>query len=495
MNSMTRREFLCRSAEVACSGIVGGTAIDGGTRISRSVKRGDASDALHVAVIGVNGRGYDHVRSFAAQQNCMVTTICDADEAVIGRSMRHIESVQGKAPRYEQDLRRVLDDKSIDIITVATPNHWHALIAIWAMQAGKDVYLEKPVSHNVSEGRRIVQAARKYHRICQTGTQSRSMSGMREAIEYLHSGKLGKVKLARGICYKLRSGIGRVSHPQPISKTVNYNLWCGPAPMTPMLRRNLHYDWHWIWNYGNGDLGNQGVHELDKARWGLGKSELPRSVISLGGRFGYVDDGETPNTLLSVFDFGDCELIFEVRGLPSRNPYSGKDFNKIPRTPQNFVGNIFYGSEGTLVCPSYSEGIVLNHSGEVMNRFAGVGDHTRNFLNAVRNRNRSLLRADIAEGHLSSALCHLGNASFILGALCPFGAQRKTFRDDKNAQETLARMEDHLKENKVPLDKSACRVGRKLVFDPKSESFVNDPEANRLLTRDYRKPFVVPERI
>jgi predicted dehydrogenase len=494
MTWVTRRKFLRRSAEFACSGILGSTG-DAGSEIDRSVKRGEASDRLHVAVIGVNGRGYDHVRSFSAQHNCLVSTICDADEGVIGRSMRHIESVQGKAPRYEQDLRRVLDDRSIDIVTVATPNHWHALIAIWAMQAGKDVYLEKPVSHNISEGRRVIEAARRYHRICQTGMQSRSMPGMREAMEYLHSGKLGKVNLARGICYKLRCGIGKVSRAQPISRTVNYDLWCGPAPLAPLLRRNLHYDWHWVWNYGNGDLGNQGIHELDKARWGLGKSELPHSVLSLGGRFGYVDDGQTPNTLLSVFDFGNCELIFEVRGLPSRNPYPGKDFDKVPTTPQNFVGNIFYGSEGTLICPSYSEGIALDHSGEVIRRFAGAGDHTRNFLNAVRNHDRSLLHADIEEGHLSSALCHLGNVSFILGTFHPFSTQEKAFRENKEALETLTRMEDHLKENKVRLDKSACRIGRKLDFDPKRESFVNDPAANMLLTRDYRKPFVVPARI
>src|SRR5262249_34748384 len=201
--------------------------------------------------------------SLAGKHNCLITTICDADEAVIGPAMRHVEKVQGKAPKFEQDLRRVLDDKSIDIVTTATPNHCHALIAIWAMQAGKDVYVEKPVSHNVSEGRRIVETSEATHRICQTGTQSRSMTGMREAMDYLHSGKLGKVKLARGLCYKLRPSIGKVKGPQPIPKTVDYNLWCGPAPMTPLMRRHLHYDWHWIWAYGNGDLGNQGIHEMD----------------------------------------------------------------------------------------------------------------------------------------------------------------------------------------------------------------------------------------
>jgi predicted dehydrogenase len=394
-----------------------------------------------------------------------------------------VEKKQGKAPKFEQDLRRVLDDKSIDIITTATPNHWHALVSIWAMQAGKDVYVEKPVSHNVSEGRRIVEAARKYNRICQTGTQSRSSEGLQQAMEFLHTGQLGKVKVARGLCYKPRGSIGKVSGPQPIPKTVNYDLWCGPAPMKPLMRRKLHYDWHWTWDYGNGDLGNQGIHEMDKARWGLGVHELPRSVISVGGRFGYLDDGQTANTQICVYDYGDAQLIFEVRGLPT-GPLRGVK-----------VGNIFHCENGLLVVPNYRSAVALTSDGKEIRRFAGGGDHFANFVKAVRSRKSSDLNADILEGHLSSALCHLGNVSYRLGTMQPFSKETKTFGDDKDAFETLARMNDHLKENKVPLDKTLYHLGRKLAFDPKTETFVGDKEADTYLTRNYRSPFVVPAHV
>src|SRR5947208_931857 len=353
MKFMNRREFIHDSA--ALSALLAGLnqiPVQGKEK-TKTVKKGDVNEQLRIAVVGVNGRGKDHVKELAGRPDCFVATICDADEAVIGGAMSIAEKKQHKTPKFEQDIRKVMEDKTIDIVTIATPNHWHALAAIWAIQAGKDVYVEKPVSHNVSEGRRIVEAARKYNRICQTGTQSRSSTGLKEAMAFLHEGKLGKVKVARGLCYKLRPSIGKVDKPTDPPKGCNYDLWCGPAPMKPLMRRRLHYDWHWVWDTGNGDLGNQGIHEMDKARWGLGKMELPRSVLSFGGRFGYVDDGETANTQLCVFDYGDAELIFEVRGLPSDSPYPN---DKKGKRGDNFVGNIFYGSEGYLICPNYHSG-------------------------------------------------------------------------------------------------------------------------------------------
>jgi predicted dehydrogenase len=482
---MNRRVFLHDSAALAASlaglGLMSPQA-DAETAPSKRRKR-DANDTLHVAIIGVHGRGKDHVKGFAGQHNCIVTTICDADADVVGPAMSRAEKAQGKAPRFEQDLRRVLDEKSIDLVSIATPNHWHALAAIWAMQAGKDVYVEKPVSHNVSEGRRIVETARKYQRICQTGTQSRSQAGMRQAMDFLHSGKLGKIRVARGLCYKWRPSIGKVNSPQPIPSSVNYDLWCGPAPDGPLMRKHLHYDWHWIWDYGNGDLGNQGIHEMDKARWGLGKSQLPRSVVSVGGRFGYVDDGQTANTQICVYDYGDVELIFEVRGLTTRKLHDV------------IVGNIFHCEDGLLVLPSYSGGVALSLDGSEMQRFGGGGDHFGNFVQAVRSRRASDLNADILEGHLSSALCHLGNASYRLGVEQPFSKQMRAFGDDREAYETLLRMREHLEDNKVPLDSTLYRVGRRVTIDPVTETFVDDSEANRLLTREYRKPFVVPEKV
>jgi predicted dehydrogenase len=260
------------------------------------------------------------------------------------------------------------------------------------------------------------------------------------------------------------------------------------------MRKKLHYDWHWFWDYGNGDLGNQGIHEMDKARWGLGKNELARSVISVGGRFGYVDDGQTANTQICVFDYGDAELIFEVRGLPSKSPYPAT-VNTGRRKDPNFVGNIFYGTEGILVCPSYKSGIALSRDGEIIKQFDGEGDHYGNFIQAVRSGKPDGLNAHIREGHLSSALCHVANISYRLGTEQSFNQKSKAFGDDKEAYETLARTEDHLKENKLPLDTMSCRVGRKLTIDAKTETFVNDSQADALLTREYREGFVVPKKI
>jgi predicted dehydrogenase len=482
MNFLNRREFLQDSTALAAI-LAGGGTFAAAAEEAKAAKKGDANDQLHVAVIGANGRGKDHVKGFAGKHNCVVTTICDADSSVIGRAMKMAEQDQGKAPKYVQDLRKVMDDKSIDIVSIATPNHWHALAAIWAIQAGKDVYVEKPVSHNVSEGRRIVEAARKYNRICQAGTQSRSSTGLHEAMAFLKSGGIGKVHLARGLCYKNRPSIGKVEGHGKIPETCDYNLWCGPAPMKPLARKKLHYDWHWVWDTGNGDLGNQGIHEMDKARWGLGKVELPKSVISIGGRFGYIDDGQTANTQICVFDYGDCKLIFEVRGLPTNGLLGAK------------VGNIFYGSEGYLVIPSYSSAVAFNSKGEKIKEFKGGGDHYGNFVQAVRSRKPSLLKADILEGHVSSALCHLGNVSYRLGTLQPFNKKTKAFGDDKDAYEALARMEEHLKENKVPLDQTSYHLGPKLAFDPKSETFINNAKADAMLTRPYREPFVVPVKV
>jgi predicted dehydrogenase len=493
MRIISRRDFLHDSAALGAA-LAAGSLLSPLEADEKVAKKGSASDRLNVAVLGVNGRGMAHVGGFLNKKlNTVVATICDPDEAVIGNAMKTVEKVQGRAPKYEKDLRKVFDDPDIHIVTIATPNHWHSLAAIWAIQAGKDVYVEKPVSHNVSEGRRVVEAARKYNRICQAGTQSRTASGMREAMAFLHSGKLGKVKVARGLCYKRRNSIGKVSGPQPIPKSIDYNLWCGPAPMKPLMRKRLHYDWHWIWDTGNGDLGNQGIHEMDKARWGLGKSELAQAVVSVGGRFGYIDDGETANTQICVYDYGDSQLIFEVRGLKTGSPYPDA-IGKKEKGP-NFVGNIFYCTDGILVCPSYTAGIALSPAGDVIAKFGGGGDHFANFVQAVRSRNVSELNADILEGHISSALCHLGNVSYRLGTPQPFSKKTKAFGDNKEAYETLARMEDHLKEDGVPLDTTNYIVGAQLTLDPKTETFTNNKDANAYLTRDYRKPFVVPEKV
>jgi predicted dehydrogenase len=316
MDSYSRRRFLEQSMLAAAAGLTLGPK----TRLSAEepapARPKSANERLSVAVIGVRGQGGGHLAAYSSRQDTEVTYICDADREVGMRRVEETAQRQGRAPKYVQDLRQVFEDPAVDIVSTATPNHWHALVSIWAMRAGKDVYVEKPVSHNVGEGRRIVETARKYQKICQTGTQCRSMPGSIQAIDYVKSGKIGELKVARGLCYKSRPSIGPKGEYQPPA-SVDYNLWLGPAPNSPVRRKQFHYDWHWFWDYGNGDLGNQGIHQMDLARWGLGVDTLSKSVVSYGGRLGYEDAGETANTQTIIHDYGDKSLVFEVRGLPT----------------------------------------------------------------------------------------------------------------------------------------------------------------------------------
>jgi predicted dehydrogenase len=360
------------------------------------------------------------------------------------------------------------------------------------MQAGKDVYLEKPVSHNVREGRVTVEVARKLGRICQAGTQSRSNTGMRNLLAAVHAGKIGKVSVARGLCYKPRGTIGQVGTPGAPPATVDYDLWLGPAPArADVPRKRFHYDWHWQWDYGNGDLGNQGIHEMDKARWGLGKMELPAKIFSVGGRFGYVDDGQTANTQVCFFDYGDAQIIFEVRGLktgdlkgPGQKEGAGAK-----------VGNIWYGDKGYAVSTSYNGGTLFDLDGRKIESFSGGGDqaHFDNFVKAVKSRKVSDLNADILEGHLSSALCHLGNVSYRLSEAKPFNQKPSLVAASRDAAEAFGRFEEHLRENGVALNTESYRLGCEVVLDPKTETSTC-PKCNELLTRQYRKGFEVPDK-
>lgn len=435
--------------------------------------------ALSVAIVGANGRGRTHIESAVEKPNCEIAYICDPDSKIGQRRVANVAERQGKTPKYVQDLRRVFDDQSVDLVAIATPNHWHALAAIWAMQAGKDVYVEKPVSHNVSEGRRIVQVARKEGRICQTGTQIRSTRGTQEAIEFIHSGGIGDVKVARGTCYKRRNSIGR-SPERDVPEGVDYNLWLGPAPERAFTKNRFHYNWHWHWDYGNGDLGNQGIHQMDVARWGLGVDDLGSNVTAYGGRYGYEDDGETPNTMVSMHDYGDKMLIFEVRGLKT-DPLRGAE-----------IGNIFYGSEGYVVMTNYTTGAAFDLDGNMIKQFTGGGDHFGNFLDAVASRNHEDLNADILEGHLSSALCHLGNISYRLGEEVKTDAAAEMLSANDEAQDTFERFKDHLANNSVDLSVDQVQMGPTLTLDTGNEEFINNANASAMLTRKYRKPFVVP---
>ncbi len=427
MAGTNRRTFLARAGAGAAALALG-----------RGARAAGPNDRINVAVVGVRGRGGSHVDAFTKHKATTVVALCDVDARAIERPARQVEERTGKAPKRAADLRQLLDDKDVDVVSIATPNHWHALATVWACQAGKDVYVEKPATHNVSEGRKMVEAARKHGRVVQVGTQNRSIAGVREAMDFLHADKLGPIFLARALCYKPRGSIG-VKPDGPVPDGVDYDLWLGPAPARPFNPNRFHYEWHWNWDYGNGDIGNQGIHQMDVARWGLNRQEFPVAVQSSGGRYGYEDQGQTPNTQTAAFRYKDALLEFEVRGLPT-NPEQGIR-----------VGNLFYGPEGYLALDGDRWSTFLGPKGEPGPTGRGGGDHFGNFVDAVLSRTPETLTAPPIEGHLSSSLCHLANISY--------------------------------------------RLGRSLKVDPSSETFVGDSEADAMLTRDYREPFAMPESV
>ncbi len=481
MSQFSRRDFLENSMFAAATAALAG-------RSARSFAAEEtapgSAEILRVAVVGVNGRGGSHIDGFGKRKDCVIAAIVDVDEVVGNKRADEIEKRFGKRPTVYTDMRKCFEDKSIHIASIATPNHWHSLAAIWAIQAGKDVYVEKPVSHNVFEGRQLVEAARKYQKIVQTGTQSRSNPGMRELIQLIHDGGIGEVKLARGLCYKPRGSIGpRGNYDVPAS--VNYDLWSGPAQMSTLTRPKLHYDWHWQWETGNGDLGNQGIHQMDIARWGLNEMSLGESVLSYGGRFGYEDAGETANTQVCIHEFaGGKRLVFEVRGL------------KTDKYKDASVGVIFTGSNGYAVMPSYNGGSLFDKDGTKIKDFAGGSDdhHFGNFVKAVRSRQIEDLNADILQGHLSSALCHVGNISYRLGTPLAASDINAKLQGDTEALETFDRFQQHLLDNKVDPASTKITLGPKLTLAGKEE-FSGDraAEANKLTTREYRAPYIVPQ--
>ena len=474
MNSITRRQFLENSILAAAA-----AASVPAPLLAAEQRAVSANDKITAAIIGCGIRGKQHADELAKLSDCEIAYVCDPDRDRAAEVAAHLVAKNRPQPKAVQDLRVILDDKSVAAVFIATPNHWHALAAIWAMQAGKDVYVEKPVSHNISEGRRIVRAARKLNRICQGGTQNRSNGPLAGAIKYIHDGKLGDVKLARSIVYGRRDSIGGPTHCE-IPASVDYNLWVGPAAMVPLTRPKFHYDWHWFWNTGNGELGNNNIHSTDVCRWGLGVTGLGRAVISYGGRLGYTDAAETPNTQVVIHDFGGKTIVTETRGLKTE-----------PFNPNFKGGWIFYGSEGIIAGES-----LFDLEGKLVRTFTGESEsHFANFLNAVRSRKVSELHADILETHQSTALCHIGNISYRLGHPSSPGEIQKELGQLKaqgDLLETFERTRRHLVENNVDLDKSRLTLGPLLQLDSDKEKFVHNPEADTLLTRDYRKPFVVP---
>ncbi len=492
--NQSRRSFLKSTIYTAAA-----LSLPARIRAAASGANGD----IRLAVIGFNGRGNDHIGNYLKLKGVRIAALCDVDQAVLAKGLASLEKKGVKAEGCG-DIRKLLESKEIDAVSIATPNHWHSLAAIWAIQAGKDVYVEKPVSHNVWEGRQLVKAAEAHQRIVQMGVQSRSGYGLREALKWANAGNLGKVVYARGLCYKRRPSIGKVAGPQSAPATVDYDVWCGPAAKLPLTREKLHYDWHWVWNTGNGDLGNQGIHQMDIARRFLGEPELSPRVFSVGGRLGYVDDGETPNSLFVVHDYEKAPLIFEVRGLPDQP--GSKEMDKYRGAS---VGVVVQYENGHILCPNYNDAIAYDKDGKEIQKFAlpktkgenadDSGDrsenHYQNFLDCVRNRTPDQLHGKILDGHVSSALCHTGNISYRLGKKASPDEIRECIKSNKEAMDSLQRLSAHLTANNVDLKVDQLTLGQFLKMDPKTERFIDNADADKLLTREYRAPFVVPEKV
>jgi predicted dehydrogenase len=429
---MDRRHFLMRATAAGAA--------------MRASALASPNDTVRVACVGLHGQGKTHLAKYNAMKNVEVVAFCDVDESVLRERLADMDKAGKKRPATYSDLRKLLEDKSIDAISIATPNHHHTLQTIWGCQAGKDVYVEKPCAHDMFEARQIVAASRKYNRLVQHGTNSRS-SIARQAIQQMRDGLIGDVYMARGLCFKHRDTIGH-AQPEPPPSGVDYDLWLGPAPQHQYTKNRFHYNWHWFWDYGNGDLGNQGIHQIDVSRWGLGV-KYPTKVSAMGGHFMFDDDQETPNTLSTQFEFNDGGkkklMTFEVR-----HWYSNHE-SEIGGDGANTVGAVFYGSKGRLAIWDEDHGryqTFLGPKGEPGPHGEDIGNNWANFIDAVRSRKQSDLNAPIEEGAISTTLVHLANISY--------------------------------------------RVGRALYFDADTYSVKGDAEANRLFRREYRKPFIVP---
>jgi predicted dehydrogenase len=414
-----RREFLGAAA---------------GLTVLPAAGRAAASERVRVAIIGLRSRGLDHLKLFSAEPGAEVVAVCDVDDKMLAKAVAASPSSGGESPRTEKDFRRLLDDKSIDAVTIAAPDHWHGLMTVMACQAGKDVYVEKPASHNVVEGRRMVEAARKYRRVVLVGTQRRSSPWVAEAIGRVRDGSIGKVGMARAWIHQVRPGIGH-GKPGPVPPGVDYAMWQGPAPDRPFYPNRFHYNWHWFWNWGTGELGNNGIHAVDVARWGLGV-DAPVAVTSGGGKFIFDDDQEVPDTQVTTWEFPGACLVWEHR-MWSKHPAEGSGF-----------GTAFYGDKGTLIIGEKGWHIDEGDGSRSKPGPDGQQLHVQNFLECVRTRNKP--NADIEIGHLSTRLCHLGNIAF--------------------------------------------RAGKKLTFDTDRESF-HDNEVNALLAREYSGRFAMPAQV
>lgn len=477
MNTTTRRSFL-RDAALATTALAA-------TRVL------GANDRIRIAVIGLGGQGSGNAARLAKVPGVEIAYLCDADTIAIDKAKQKYPTA-----KTTQDLRKVMEDKDIDAVCVSTGNHWHVLASLWACQAGKDVYVEKPISHNIWEGRKLVEAARKYNRIVQGGTQQRSDPFHDELKAYLDTGALGKIKYVRCNHYGMRASIGKRTAPITPPTNVDYNLWLGPAQDIPILRERFHYDWHWVWNTGNGELGNWGPHILDDLRSVVFRDQLtlPKRVLAGGGRLGWDDAGETPNTHFIYYDTGSIPVVMDVHNLPRKKGMKAPDVYLRRRTSAFLVieceNGYYAGGRGG--------GSIHDLNGKVVQKFKGDGGatHAANFVAAIRSRKPQDLKGEIEKIHFSSAWCHLGNISWQLGKSGDLDQAKAALTEFAPWQEVITDLPTHLAANEIALKSGDIRVGQMLEVDAAKETFIGNsatPEALALLRREYRAGFEVPE--
>lgn len=499
MAKVTRRRFLRRSVAAGLA-----LSLPGRSSLAAPFSRVvGANDDVRVAMIGlgelggpgVGARGRQLIDRLREVPNVRIVALCDVDRRILAREVQRLAAWRQTVKTYT-DMRDAFDSPDIDAVFVATPNHWHALATVWACRAGKDVYVEKPASYSIWEGRQMVAAARKHKRIVQVGTQRRSSDVSQQTARFLRNGRLGKILYAQAIIYRRRESIGKVAGPQTVPPSVDYSLWLGPAPRAPLMRSVFHYDWHWFWATGNGEIGNNGVHYLDQCRWFLGQNGLPRRTMSLGGRFAFNDDGQTANTQIALLDYEPAPIICEVRGLPERaGSKKMSDFRSL-------ATGIIIQCEGGYCLISGEKGAAYHNDDRKVKEFTDRRDpeergsaHQANFIEAIRSRNAGGLNADVLDGHYSAALCHMANVSYRLGRESKPEVMIEATKANPQCADAFERFRNHLAANGIDLARTPATLGPWVTLDPNSQQFVDEfaERANALSRRRYREPFVVPE--
>jgi predicted dehydrogenase len=492
MRKTTRRNLLKTSGTTAVAFGLGtglGTGLAADTKVPS-----EKNSALRLAVIGVGGRGKQHIKVFSECTGVSLVAFCDVDQDHVNNTAEEFEKTSGTKVARFNDYRELLASDDIDAVTIATPNHWHSLMAIHAMQAGKHVYVEKPVCHTLWEGRQMLHAQKQTDVVCAAGFQNRSVKGIVEAMSIIHSGKFGAIKQVRGLCYRNRKSIGKSEQPITPPASVNYDLWLGPAAELPIKRPNLHYDWHWDFNTGNGDMGNQGPHEMDLVQYALGDlMRHPKTIQSFGGRFAWDDGGNTPNMQCALFDYGNgIPVIFEVRNLYQKS----KAEKFVGAYGQQSMPNIIVTMDSGEYRGGRFGGRITDSDGKVVHRFEGGDDHYQNFVDAARNNDPSSIRSTLETAFYSSCMSHLANIALLSGTAANDEQVAKALGDNALTKECFDRFCDQLDLWEVDRSETPWQLGSSLTFDSSIEQFTageNFAAANQLLRRKDRAPYQVPE--